>query len=651
MMGYESITGRIIQLQPGESKELDFFLKPTGLNYPEKIVVTATRGNSLTSEVAASVDVIERDLIEISNPQNMGELLKNIQGVFIKDYGGIAGNKTISLRGSSAEQVLVLLDGQRLNDAQSGQVDFSGLSLEGIEKVEVVRGGNSALYGADAVGGVINIITRKNVEKNGISGSARYLLGSFETQSLESSLNFQKKKLGGSISYKKLISEGNFSYLDIDGTKKFKINNDIDSDDFFSRFYLSMGSPYFQRRLELSYKYYYAERGSPGTIELPYYTARLWNRNEQLNGIFSGKAFNFRNDFRLQAYAHRLKSHYWNDEEFVLIDSHYQNSSYGGEGQLQTILPSNFVLTYGGGYRHDELDSPEFPEDHFRDSFFFIFQDESLFELDSSRMMKSVSLIAALRFDNFSDFKNHLSPKFGGVFNFGQEWQTSLKWNIGLSYRAPNFNELYWPPDAWTQGNPALKAENGFDWDLGLRMRYPVLNGTALDLSYFNITLNDLIQWQSVGQIWMPMNVDKARNQGLEASLTLEPIRGWLSLNLNYTFLDARNLSADSTLYNKYLVYRPEHSLNFSVSSTWKMFTLKYDYQYIGGRYADPVNAEYLESYCTSDIVLSVNHILGKWKPQLSFQVKNIFDESYEIIRYQPIPGREYRLTVGITFN
>ncbi len=651
MMGYESITVRTLQLNPGESRELNFSLKPTVLHYPEKIVVSATRGSSLTSEVAASVDVIERDLIELTHPQNLAEVLDNIQGVFIKDYGGVGGNKTISLRGSSAEHVLVLLDGQRLNNAQSGQVDFSTLSMEGIEKIEVLRGGNSALYGADAIGGVINIITRKSTDHHGISGSARYMRGSFDSQSLESSLNFQQNRLGGSVSYKKLNSKGTFPYTGIDGTEIIKRNNDIDSDDFFSRFHLSIGESHFQRRLELSYKHYNAERGSPGTIELPYDTARLWNRNQQFNSIFSGKIFNFRNDFRLQAYAHRTRMRYRNDEGLVPVDSHFKNGSYGGEGHIQTILSSAFVLTYGLGYRHDGLESREFPEDHFRDSFYIFVQDETVLEFQSSRLLRSISFISAVRFDSFSDFRKHISPKFGGVFNFGQDWRTSVKWNVGLNYRAPNFNELYWPPDAWTRGNPDLKAEYGFDWDAGLRLRYPLLHGISLDMTYFNITLNDLILWQSVGQIWMPLNVDKARNQGVEVSLVLEPVRNWLSVNLNYTYLDARNLSDEPNVKNKRLVYRPRESLNLSLVSNWRNITVKYDYQYVGRRYTNPANTIYLDVYAMSDITISISHQYRRWNPQLSVQMKNIFDERHEIIRYQPIPGREYRLTIGISLN
>jgi len=163
--------------------------------------------------------------------------------------------------------------------------------------------------------------------------------------------------------------------------------------------------------------------------------------------------------------------------------------------------------------------------------------------------------------------------------------------------------------------------------------------------------MSDLILWQSVGQIWMPLNVSKARNQGIESSLAIEPIRRWLNLSMNYTFLDARNLSDEPNTYDKILVYRPKHSLNISVSSNWSVFTLKYDFQYIGQRYTNPANTLYLEAYQTSDLVLSARLHYQDWQPQLSFQIRNIFDEQYEIIRYQPIPGREFRFTIGILLN
>ncbi|HEB84894.1 MAG TPA: hypothetical protein ENI92_07830, partial [Bacteroidetes bacterium] len=137
MLGYETLSGIRVTFSEGEIVERDFALHRTVL-VGEEVTVTATRGSSLIMDVPTSVDVIDTRILERENPQNLAEVLDNVQGVFIKDYGGIGGTKTISLRGSSAEQVLVLIDGQRLNNPQTGQVDFSALSMEGIERIEVV---------------------------------------------------------------------------------------------------------------------------------------------------------------------------------------------------------------------------------------------------------------------------------------------------------------------------------------------------------------------------------------------------------------------------------------------------------------------------------------------------------------------------------
>lgn len=651
MIGYEEISKNKIKVNPNEQKELNFFLSPIILNSSDQISVTATRGKSMTNEVPASVDVINAESIELETPQNMAEILDNVQGVFIKDYGGVGGSKTISLRGSSAEQVLVLLDGQRLNDAQSGQVDFSTLSLEGIEKIEVVRGGNSALYGADAVGGVINIITQKKYSNKGISGSLKIMNGSFQSSSFEPSLKFNFENIGGAVSYKYLNSEGDYPYENSSGVEEKKQNNDVEFHDIFSRLYFLFGNPHYQKTLNMSYKYYTSERGSPGTTELPYYSARLWNTSQQLNTTFSGKIMNLTNDLKIQSYIHTSNSRYKNDEGLVDVDSKYNNGTYGLETQLQTIFSANQALTYGAGYRYDWMTSHEFPEDHTRYSYYAFLQNETEFKFDNLPHIKSISIVPAIRYDAFTDFGSHISPKIGSVFNFGQEWRTSLKLNMGLNYRAPNFNELYWPEDAWTKGNTDLKAEQGYDWDIGFRLRYPILNEMALDMTYFDLYMNDLILWASNGQIWMPSNVNKSRNRGVETSISVSPIKDLFSIVTNYTFLDARNLSKDRTLYKKYLVYRPKHTFNTSLKFTYGDFTLKYDFQHVSRRYIRPANTLYLESYNISDLLMSFIYNYRNWKSTISFQVKNIFDEKYEIIQYQPIPGREYRVNMNISFN
>ncbi|HRU93217.1 MAG TPA: TonB-dependent receptor plug domain-containing protein, partial [Candidatus Marinimicrobia bacterium] len=160
MIGYEKPPVKYVKIIANQNLELNFELNVQVIDFQESVTITATRGHNLITEVPSSVDVIKMEDLEVRNPQNLAEALQNLQGVYIKDYGGLGNTKTISLRGSSSEQVLVMLDGQRLNNPQTGQVDLALIETEGIERIEVVRGGNSALYGSDAVGGVINIITK-----------------------------------------------------------------------------------------------------------------------------------------------------------------------------------------------------------------------------------------------------------------------------------------------------------------------------------------------------------------------------------------------------------------------------------------------------------------------------------------------------------
>jgi outer membrane cobalamin receptor len=646
LIGYETIKAENIQIHERENLELNYSLQPTVLSGLDPVVVTATRGQSLISAVPASVDVVTRETIERQNPQNLAEVLDNVQGVFIKDYGGIGGTKTISVRGSSTEQVLVLLDGQRLNNAQSGQVDFSTVSAEGIERIEVVRGGNSALYGADAVGGVINLITKKDTEKPGWSGNLQVLIGSFDSQSVESSVQYKKNKFSTSLAYHGLESEGNFSYTDPYGQKTNRTNNDVLSHDLFGRLKFGFGDPHNQRQLNLSYKYYYSDRGSPGNVDHPYLTARMYNETNQFNAIYSGKIFNPLNDLQVQGYIHHSWYRYTNDEDLVPVDSRYQNGTYGIESQMKTVLSSSHLLVYGLGTRYDWLESKQFSADHHRTSYYLFIQDESEFTFGKTTLAKSLSLIPALRWDAFSDFGTHLSPKIGTVLNFGSSWKLALKVNTGMSFRAPNFNELYWPEDAWTKGNPDLEPETGFDWDAGFRLRWPLLGGLSFDVTYFQIHMKNLILWQTPETKWQPLNIDKTKTDGVELSFNLQPVRNLLSLIANYTYLDARNAETDLTL-----VYRPRHTLNTGFNISWNRYTFEYQFQYISQRFANPSQTLILDAYQVSDLIFNAHYEFQGWEPKVSFQIKNLLNQSYEIIRYQPMPGREYRLTLGLAFK
>lgn len=654
LMGYETLKNVPVTVVEGDVTRADFQIHPTALK-SEDVTITATRGPSLVQDVPSSVDVVTMEMIERENPQNLAEVLDDVQGVYIKDYGGIGGMKTISLRGSSSGQVLVLIDGQRMNNAQNGQVDFGAVSVEGVERIEVVRGGNSALYGADAIGGVINIITKKPSDSTGVIVREQAMAGSFSSLSNETSIQLNRGRYSAELAYRILASEGNYEYTDIYDKVKERANNDMTSNDVFARLRVKLAetSLHVPRNLDFSYKYYTSERGSPGGINAPYEHAYQEDETHQLNSSFNTPLFGPLNNLNMQVYTHYNKYHYFNQEMTAPADSWYYSSTLGGESQYRQVIATDFSIMYGAGFRMEAMESEEFSQDPDRSSSFSFLQTESMFFPRIMPGLRSISLIPAIRLDHFSDFGTHISPKVGAVANFGQVLRTSLKANLGKSFRAPTFNDMYWPQDAFTVGNPDLQPEYGFDWDVGLRFRWPVLNDISVDATYFHNEMTDLIIWASdETEMWMPNNVSKANLEGYEIGMTIHPIAELFILRGNYTLLNTTNLSEDPNENGNPLVYRPRHNLNVSATFLWRTLSVAYTHSYTSRRYYNASNPNlWLEPYQLSDVTVTYETNVRNTKAHIGFQAKNIFDDRYEIVRYHPLPGREFRVTLGFTFG
>jgi len=650
MIGFETQKIKNVSISDGETVTLDIFMRPTVLEYDQSITVTSTRGPTLVTDVPASVNVLDMDAPEFQNARNLGEILQNIQGVFIKDQGGLGNIKTISLRGSTSGQVVVLLDGQRINNPQTGEVDLSTLSLEGVKKIEVVRGSNSALYGADAIGGVVNIITRSDKqEKTGWHSSVKTTGASFGTFSLESTVDAKIKHWDLDASGKYLLSEGDFTFTDNYGQERTRENADIESIDLHGRAATSLGQGLFARHLEFTLRHHKSERGAPGTIEPYYYRARIWDKQNQANILLSSKIFSCIHELRWQNYYYDSWSRYFNDESLQKVDSRFTTRTGGSEIQIRSILEDWSTLTYGSGIRMDYMQNHQTSDKRVRTSAYLFTVSENQLPVHIFGM-KKLALVPSLRYDWNSDYPNRLSPKIGLVFNWGERWLTSLKMNTGLSYRAPTFNDLYWPEDAWAKGNPDLSPENGVDWDMGIRLQYPFLNGFYLESTYFENYLSDMIIWQEKAGLWMPENVQSARIRGLENSLKFSPVKNNLTFQANYTFMDARNTNQQAPAeYKKILVYRPKHTVNVSLTARIRHFHGTYSYQYVSRRYTDVTNVwnNSLDPYNLSHISFGYQMPFKTICLKVNAQLKNLFNTEYSVIKNMPVPGREW----GVSFT
>ena len=151
-----------------EKTSLNILLTPEVIKL-NPIVVTGTGSDHLQHALSVSSEVFTSSDFQELNGHTAAEMIENSSGTYLKDYGGFAGIKSLSIRGSENSQVLVLLDGQRLNSSQDGTVDINTIPLEALERIEIIRGGHSAIYGTDAIGGTVQLITRESISPKGYS--------------------------------------------------------------------------------------------------------------------------------------------------------------------------------------------------------------------------------------------------------------------------------------------------------------------------------------------------------------------------------------------------------------------------------------------------------------------------------------------------
>ena len=649
ILGYqkEKIAGVVVTT--GTKTEINFQLKSEPIEM-DNVTVTATRGNNLVTDVPVSTSIITSAELEQQVSQNVGEALESTGGVFIKNYGDLAGMKTISIRGSTDNQVLVLIDGQRLNNSQNSSIDFSTIPIDAVEKIEVVKGGHSALYGANAVGGVVNISTKSSKHEQKFSSDIKSSFGSNGIQIYSIDGTQQIGKIGYYLNLKHLKSDGNYKYENAQGKELKMENNDIKSNNLFFKVNYS-----FQHNSNLTFSTQYnkIKKGMFGTITYPSLNRRMDETISLYNLSFDRNIFS-RLYLRTNAYYNKTDDKIndpdaWDES---LKYSRHKNKAFGWELQNRFILSKNIVLTYGYDYRKDELESTQLDKQK-RSTNSLYLQGELESRTNIIPLINKVILIPAVRYDDYSDVGSETSPKLGIVFSkTGGDVVTSLRGNVGKSFRSPTFNDLYWPEDYWSVGNPNLKPEIGFNYDAGSIVSYNKGDfATNFEFTYFVSNLEDLIIWVPITAVqWSPQNVDKSETKGVETKLDFNLFNKSVNLNLAYTYMEAKNASKDSPDNGKYLIYRPKHKFDLGIGFQYNFFRLNFNHRYVDKSFTKSDNSIYLPAYRVYDISASVTPSVFNLKLLAKFDLLNIFDRRFIIVEDHPMPGRQVRFTIGLKY-
>ncbi|MBW2475042.1 MAG: TonB-dependent receptor, partial [Deltaproteobacteria bacterium] len=488
----------------------------------DEVVVTATRMAEPLSKASASVGVVTAEEIAARGATRLDEVLQDVVGLHVVSSGPAGSLSSASIRGSEASQVLVLIDGVRLNSPQYGQFDLNQLpvALNEIDRIEVLRGAASALYGSNALGGVINIITRS--PKESPSTQVAWTEGERNTRIVNGSTSRQV---------------GNFRYRLGAGSQEsdgYRKNSDYDQYTVNGLFGYSLAADV---DLELSAYHLDYDSSIPGSEPYPSPNAE----QEDKRTVASVKLEAPVGPFKIKARG--IYEHHRNDYENpdFFVDETHKIDTYGAELHIEKTGDNHTVLM-GADYYNDELDSTNIgDEDQEHGAFFGQFQTD---------LPANMTLLLGLRYDIHSDFDNELSPR--AALHAALTDSTRVRLSASKAFRAPTLNDLYWPTDFFSKGNPDLDPETAWEYELALDQT--LSERGRVSLAGFLRDAKDLISWQpDEFFVYSPVNVNDARIWGVEIDGQFA-LCSFATIGGNYTYLHPKDRDTD-----EYLLGKPRH--------------------------------------------------------------------------------------------
>ncbi len=497
------------------------------------IVVTATRTAETTDETLAPVTVITRDDIERLQASSVPELLQTTAGVSFTSNGGFGSHSSISLRGTNSNHVLYLIDGVPISSASSGTTPIEYLPISQVERIEIVRGPRSSLYGSDAIGGVVQIFTNKPKEKN-VTASVGY--GSDNTKEMTASYADSNESSQWGVGLSAFEGDG----YDFYGRDSYGVKNSEDNDDDgFENYSLSLnGRHQLTQDLLLSGLFLRAQ----GKADFDGYHDSGTHTDFTEQVISGTLDFAVTEDWQSTLSLSRsddkqhIRSYNEPAKGFYFVDpkDHFNTKIDVANWQNDMVIREQDLLTLGLDYKKETLDSStDFTEDSRWNHAFY---SQYLYSGDVFETQLS------WRYDDNEAFGSHNTWSVGTGFSLDDNVRITTSY--GTAFKAPTFNDLYWPADAFFKGNPHLKPEKSRSFDFGVDIS---LGNTLWTAHYFNTKITNLITYvNSYPAISMMENVAKASMNGLELTVVTE-LLGW-QMSANASYVDPRDDSTGDRL-------------------------------------------------------------------------------------------------------
>ncbi len=577
----------------------------TPKKFSGQVTVTATGEETSTAETPAAITVVDRQDMEHSQIDTLPGLLRRVPGLTVMQSGDAGGVTSVFIRGTNSNQTLVLFDGVRLNSPYFGGYDWSALPTAGLQRLEVVRGPFSALWGGDAMGGVVNLIPLRG--SRGLAGNV-----------------FAE---GGEHGWKRgqaLISWGS-DRLDVMASGFYREGNGtLENSDY------SLG----QGLMDAGYSWAPGSRvgllvqSISSDVEIPFTGATPTpHRHQSSEQTLAAVPLSWRIGERWDLQA--TLSHVERDFSFRDPDDPFGftgSDTSADTDQLRLVAGHTagaHRLSFGGEWRGDTVsDRSTFGTNlNGRDV-----ETTGLFVQDLWRVSRKLRLQVGARWDDAAEWGSQLSPRVGIGWRLSQRWELRASW--GQAFRQPSVGELYFP----FSGNPNLDAETSTSTEAGA-VYTSGKQAFRLEFNVFATSLDHLIQFEYASYTFQNVGSAEIHGAELAAGVMLAPrtrLQGQL------TWLDTEDDAGNS------LLRRPDWSGSVTLSGRLGAEKLRGDLTilYVGSRDdIDPVTFGRISlgGFVTADLALA-------WKVfpplELTFRIQNLTDRDYQAVAGYPAPGR-----------
>ena len=594
-------------------------------NIRTDIVVTASGFEQPRLETGQAITVIDKDRLETLQATTIADALQTLPSVRIASRGGVGGQTSAFIRGGNSSQTLVLIDGVRINDPSSpnGLYDFGALLTGNVDRVEVLRGPNSIIWGSQAIGGVVNV--RNIVPTDGLAVTASGEYGSYDTGQMRANVS------GSSGIFKGSVGGGYFTTAGISSLKSGTERDGYENTSANGRLKMNLSDNF-----SLDFRGYYnnglVEYDSPfgaGGNAVPV------SRNKQFIG-YTGANIELL-DGRLRSrisYARTDISRVGTDP-VVFSFNNFDVKGTIDRFELHNSLDLIDAVTVVFGAEHERI----YASTSFEGAVPDIARDRvsSGFVQAIVRPADGLTLTGGVRHDDYSTYGGHTTLG-GNIAYTPNDGQTVLRATYGEGFRAPTLSEGQ-PPF----GNPNLRPETARNFDLSAEHGF--LDGKArVGITYFNRKSRDQITFSFV--TFKSENIQRVNNEGVEFELSLKPTTT-LDVRANYSFVNAINRSVGAQFGNR-LALRPRDSANLSVDwrTPWNA-SVGASVAIIGDSFDNLANTVRLDGYALANVRASMP--IGD-AFEVYGRVDNVFDTEYEIVKNYGTYGRNAHIGVRAKF-